>query len=80
MYVHITLFNILVYSLAIKWQLFTIPKCSVTDLHHFDVDPDPDPACHFDEDPDAYPDPTFQFDADPWGSGSRSSLSLLCSL
>ncbi len=25
---------------------------SVTDQHHFDVDPDPDPTFHFDPDPD----------------------------
>jgi hypothetical protein len=34
---------------------------SVADSHHFDANPDPDPACHFDADPD----PTFHFDADP---------------
>ncbi len=34
---------------------------NVADPHHFDADPDPDPACHFDADPD----PTFHFDADP---------------
>jgi hypothetical protein len=27
------------------------------------LDPDPDPACHFDADPDS--DPIFPFDADP---------------
>ncbi len=41
------------------------------DPHHFDAEPDPDPAGHFDADPDpawrynADPDPTFHFDADP---------------
>ncbi len=50
--------------------------CDVTDLLHFDADPDadPDPACHsFEADPDPTfhfdavpdPDPTFHFDADP---------------
>ncbi len=33
---------------------------SVVDPHHFNADPDPDPACHFDADPDI----TFPFDAD----------------
>jgi hypothetical protein len=35
---------------------------------HFDADADPDPAYHADVDPD----PTFQFEADP--SGSRTQL------
>jgi hypothetical protein len=34
---------------------------SFADLHHFYVDGDPDPACHFDADAD----PSFHFDADP---------------
>jgi hypothetical protein len=34
---------------------------SVTDSHHFDMDPDPDPAFHF----DLVSDPIFPFDADP---------------
>jgi hypothetical protein len=45
---------------------------SVPDPHHFDADPDADPACHFYVDPyanpnfqvDADPDPTFYFDSD----------------
>jgi hypothetical protein len=46
---------------------------SVADAHHFDADPHPNPACHFDADldlestyhfdADPNPDPTFQFDA-----------------
>jgi hypothetical protein len=44
---------------------------SVADPHHFNADPDPDLACHFDASPDlachfdADPDPTFHFAADP---------------
>ncbi len=34
---------------------------NVADPHHFNGDPDPDPAFHSDTDPD----PTFPFDADP---------------
>jgi hypothetical protein len=37
------------------------PLRSVADPHHFDVDPDPGPACHFDADPDL----AFHFDPDP---------------
>jgi hypothetical protein len=36
---------------------------SVPDPHHFDADPDADPACYFDADPDA--DPAHHFDKDP---------------
>ncbi len=36
---------------------------NVPDPHHFDADPDADPACHFYVDPDA--NPTFHVDADP---------------
>jgi hypothetical protein len=35
---------------------------SVTDLHRFHANPDPDPACHFAADGD--PDPTFHFNTD----------------
>ena len=35
---------------------------SVADPHHFDADPDPDPAFHFDADPDPDPDPAFSQD------------------
>jgi hypothetical protein len=41
---------------------------SVANPHHFNENPDPDPACHFDPDLDPChfdPDPTFHFDADP---------------
>jgi hypothetical protein len=37
---------------------------SVTDLHHFDANPDPDPTFHFDADGDPDPDPTFHFNTD----------------
>ncbi len=40
---------------------YTVAQCSVADLHYFDVDPDPDPACNFDADTD----PACHFDADP---------------
>jgi|LakMenEpi03Aug12_release.lakeMendotaPanAssembly.Ray.scaffolds.fasta_scaffold5264843_1 hypothetical protein len=42
---------------------------SVSNPHHIDADPDPDPPCHFDADPDltfhsdAVPDPSFQIKA-----------------
>jgi hypothetical protein len=49
---------------------------------HLQIDPDPDPAYHFDADPDSDPadhfdaeldpDSTLQFDADPCGSGSST--------
>jgi hypothetical protein len=53
---------------------------SVANPHHFDEDPDPDPACHFDADPDPHPachldadpEPTFHVDANPCGSGSQT--------
>jgi hypothetical protein len=38
-------------------------RVRVADLHHFDAEQDPDPACHFDADPET--DPTLHFDADP---------------
>jgi hypothetical protein len=49
------------------------PSTSVADPHHFNADPDPDPACHIYADPDpdpachlyADPDPIFHFVADP---------------
>jgi hypothetical protein len=47
-----------------KITVDVLNKCllsSVADLHHFDVDGDPDSACHFDADAD----PFFHFDADP---------------
>ncbi len=46
---------------------------------HFDTDPDPDPAFHFNAGPDpafhsdADPDPASQNDADPSGYGSASN-------
>ena len=43
----------------------TVVLGSYADPHHFDADPDLDPACYLDADPDPYSDPTFHFDADP---------------
>jgi hypothetical protein len=38
-------------------------QISAADPHHIDVDPYPDPACHFDAVSD--PNPACHFDADP---------------
>jgi len=43
----------------VRQFLLSFNKISVADLHHFDADPDPDPAFHFNADPD----PTLQIKA-----------------
>jgi hypothetical protein len=51
------------YTIRLWCALRTSLSPSVADPHHFDADPDPDPAFHFDANPD--PDPTFHSDANP---------------
>ncbi len=45
-------------------------RLSVVDSHHFDAEPDLDPAFYFYWDPD----PTFYFDADPYPTFSFDRL------
>jgi hypothetical protein len=49
------------YFLRLKNELWFSPVLRIP--HH--IDPDPDPAYHFDADLDADPDPACHFDADP---------------
>jgi hypothetical protein len=58
-------------SRGLNWRLLLD---IISDLEHFDADPDTAFAYNFDADPDADPDPTFHFDpdADPCESGSES--------
>ncbi len=46
--------------------------CRVTDLHHFNADPDSDPAFHFKADPD----PAYHFNADPDPAPHKSVTNL----
>ncbi len=74
----------IIISRAQSWRLLLD---IISDLQHFDADPDTASAYNFDAYPDADPDPTFHFDpdpdptfhldADPCESGSESTTLVL---